>query len=49
MQSFPRNSPLERGTFSIVEMEKAGCVKIRIAVVKDPLLTFVLKSPIIPI
>jgi hypothetical protein len=28
MQSVLRNSPLERGAFSIVEMEKAGCVKM---------------------
>jgi len=26
-----RVTPLERGTFSIVEMEKAGCVTMRIA------------------
>jgi hypothetical protein len=24
------NSPLERGAFSIVEMEEAGCVEMRI-------------------
>jgi hypothetical protein len=28
MQSVLGNSPLERGAFSIVEMEEAGCVKI---------------------
>jgi hypothetical protein len=31
MQSVLGSSPLERGAFSIVEMEEAGCVKIRIA------------------
>jgi hypothetical protein len=28
MQSVLGNSPLERGAFSIAEMEEAGCVKM---------------------
>jgi hypothetical protein len=35
MQSFFGNSPLERGAFSIVEMEEAGCVNIRTVVKKS--------------
>jgi hypothetical protein len=31
MQRFLGKSPLERGAFSIAEMEKAGCVKMRTA------------------
>jgi hypothetical protein len=39
MQSFLGNSPLERGAFSSVEMEKAGCVEMRAAVKLPELLT----------
>jgi hypothetical protein len=30
------NSPLERGAFSIVEMKKAGCVKMRTPAIAWP-------------
>jgi hypothetical protein len=33
MQSVTGNTPLQRGAFSSVEMEEAGCVKMRIATI----------------
>jgi hypothetical protein len=36
------NSPLERGAFSIVEMEEAGCVEMRIPGIGEKIFDFTL-------